>query len=761
MLFGALPQRWQEAPHFGNAMVGSMLYQVENTLRLQVFRGDLHDHRDECHGWTAYSRPRFMIGHFSLQPAGTLTGCAWRKDLWNAELTGRITTDRGEIRIRHFVHAEDMAIVTELLPSEGEGDCRWTWHPAEARTTRPGYPNTPEELDAFAERYGEPYRETLKPFTPNPPGRLERVGDLSVWVQDLLAGGQYATAWGEREAGGVRTHIASIVNACGVGRSSTSGIGAAGPQGRPSFPVVPVGPEAQPYHSENSPAPAASAATGQGGPERPAACGAWETAVEDVARLLAEDRPHWVDAHRGWWHRYYARSFVTIPDKSVESLYWQSIYRLGCCSRAGRCYVDTSGLWFQGGPWPYTTNDWNTQAAHWGVYTANRLEQGEEVVNRLHRFRQNLIEAVDPPEWQEDSAYLHLATAGDMAGTRRSDRRYYDCVGCLPWLLHNAWWQYRYSVDDTMLRERVFPLLRRAMNLYLHMVEEGADGRLHLPPTYSPETGVWRDCNFDLALFKWGCHTLLKVCQRLDMADPLIPRWQTVVERLADFPADDRGFRLGADAPFPDRHRHFSHLLMVYPLHLVNIEQAGLSEVLKGSSARAHNTGGLQAMVQTHVGPISAALGLGDRALEGLKRLQAELHPNGLWSCSNNPCIESALSPVNNLQEMLIQSWSDPASDEPGPIRIFPALPSVWQDVEFHDLRAEGAFLVSARRSGGRTQWVRIRSLAGEPCRVRPAIEGAVRVEGQRQHRLAEVMPGTYEVDLREGEEVFVRAVDR
>ncbi len=44
-----------------------------------------------------------------------------------------------------------------------------------------------------------------------------------------------------------------------------------------------------------------------------------------------------------------------------------------------------------------------------------------------------------------------------------------------------------------------------------------------------------------------------------------------------------------------------------------------------------------------------------------------------------------------------------PGESEPGPIRIFPALPSTWKDVEFRDLRAEGAFLVSAKRSGGKT----------------------------------------------------------
>ena len=152
MTFDKLPGGWTEAPHFGNAMVGSMLYQADDTIRLQVFRADVHDHRDDTWGWTAYSRPRLQIGHFSLHPVGKLTGCKWRKDLWNAELTGTITTDRGEIRIRHFTHAEDMAIVTELTPTAGEQGCRWTWHPAEARTTRGGYPTKESEIAGFAKQ---------------------------------------------------------------------------------------------------------------------------------------------------------------------------------------------------------------------------------------------------------------------------------------------------------------------------------------------------------------------------------------------------------------------------------------------------------------------------------------------------------------------------------------------------------------------------------------------------------------------------------
>mgnify|MGYP000724167846 CR=1 FL=1 len=47
-------------------------------------------------------------------------------------------------------------------------------------------------------------------------------------------------------------------------------------------------------------------------------------------------------------------------------------------------------------------------------------------------------------------------------------------------------------------------------------------------------------------------------------------------------------------------------------------------------------------------------------------------------------------------------------------------------------LRTEGAFLVSAKRSRGQTRWVVIKSLAGEPCRVRPGFHGGFRIKSDR-----------------------------
>jgi len=136
-----------------------------------------------------------------------------------------------------------------------------------------------------------------------------------------------------------------------------------------------------------------------------------------------------------------------------------------------------------------------------------------------------------------------------------------------------------------------------------------------------------------------------------------------------------------------------------------------------------------------------------------LKQSRTGLHPNGLWLI---PCMDGSVSVANIVQEMLIQSWSDPAKEGPGIIRIFPAFPSAWKDAVFDNLRTEGAFLVSAERKEGVTQWVRIKSLASEPCLVRPGLNGKVRIKGNREHTLEQVSPGIYEIGMKKGDEVLL-----
>ena len=48
-----LPGGWNEAPHFGLAMLGSMRYQADSTIQLQVFHADSMTPRGDTYGGAA------------------------------------------------------------------------------------------------------------------------------------------------------------------------------------------------------------------------------------------------------------------------------------------------------------------------------------------------------------------------------------------------------------------------------------------------------------------------------------------------------------------------------------------------------------------------------------------------------------------------------------------------------------------------------------------------------------------------------------
>ena len=121
-----------------------------------------------------------------------------------------------------------------------------------------------------------------------------------------------------------------------------------------------------------------------------------------------------------------------------------------------------------------------------------------------------------------------------------------------------------------------------------------------------------------------------------------------------------------------------------------------------------------------------------------------------------NPVIESPLSFATCIHDMLLQSWG-------GRIRVFPASPKRWPDVAFHQLRAQGAFLVSAKRESGITKFVTVKSLAGAPCLVqtdipRPKIYIDRKLATPEQVRKNDT--GFCEVQLSEGQTVIFTPIE-
>jgi alpha-L-fucosidase 2 len=448
-----------------------------------------------------------------------------------------------------------------------------------------------------------------------------------------------------------------------------------------------------------------------------------------------------VESHRDWWHKFWPEGFVSIPDTRLESFYYIQMYKMASATRPGRPALDLMGPWFRTTPWTKIWWNLNIQLAYWPQLTGNRLELGESLCELIDGGAAAL--AKNAGEFQSDSAAVSRATGYDCAGGVGTE------LCNLPWTMHNYWLQYRFSMDDDMLR-RLFPMLKRSINYYLHLLKEGPDGKLHitkgLSPEYEEQPSPNPDCNIDLSLLRWGCETLLASCDRLKLVDPQIPQWKDTLARLTPYPQNENGLMISASVPFAHSHRHYSHLVMIYPLYTMTLEQPENRELVVKSLK--HWMGMPQRLAgysYTGAASISALLGEGDEAVKYLNKLLDSKIPANTLYVEAGPCIETPLSAAASLNDMLLSSWGDR-------IRVFPGVPSSWKDVSFHNLRSQGAFLVSAARKDGKTQWVRVKSLAGEPCRIRPGLDGDLKSTVPMKR----VEAGVFELDLRKGGEALL-----
>ncbi|MFJ8143150.1 glycosyl hydrolase family 95 catalytic domain-containing protein [Streptomyces sp. NPDC096013] len=464
--------------------------------------------------------------------------------------------------------------------------------------------------------------------------------------------------------------------------------------------------------------------------------------------------------HTQWWHAFYRKSFVSFPDQRLQSFHWIQLYKVASASRAGGPVMATSGPWLEPTPWPAVWWNLNVQLEYWLIHGFNHPEL-DSLATTLRQNQEQLIANV-PAAYRADSS--GIGRSSDMFANRGVGQPGTGAeTGDLTWALHNVWLSYRHSMDKTLLRDTIFPVLRRAINYYLHFLTPGSDGKLHLPSTLSPEYPVVppQDTNYDLALIRWGCQTLIESAELLGIDDELTPRWQEVLARLTPYPVDDNGFMIGADTPYAQSHRHYSHLLMVYPLYLVNWDQPGSRDLIAKSVTHWHAlTGAHRGYSYTGAASMYAMTGDGDTAIAYLRKF---FDPTTRYPCRANthyteagPVIETPLSASQSLHDMFCQSWG-------GVIRVFPAVPSSWADVTLHDFRTQGAFLVSAVRKAGTTRFIRIRSLAGEPLKLRHGLTGTLTVlldDGTPAHT-HDLGDGILAIDLPRGREVLVHSGSR
>jgi hypothetical protein len=205
--------------------------------------------------------------------------------------------------------------------------------------------------------------------------------------------------------------------------------------------------------------------------------------------------------------------------------------------------------------------------------------------------------------------------------------------------------------------------------------------------------------------------------------------------------AEDDGRLLVAPGdPLGASHRHFSHLVAIHPLGLVD-RSGGEAErrTIRAALDELDRLGpdGWCGYSYSWLGNLAARAQDGEKAAQALRTfaecfcLPNSFHANGDQTKSGKSkftyrpfTLEGNMAFAAGVQEMLLQSHT-------GIVRVFPAVPAAWKDVSFDSLRAQGAFLVSARKKAGQVTEVRVTAEKGGKLRLEnPFPGGAYRASG-------------------------------
>lgn len=666
----------------GDGVSGAMVYkdpEAPRGLRWLMGRYDLIAH--SAIAKTEYCVPRLFAGDILLVPVGETRRETLRMELEKGQASGSIETDQGTISWRSYVHRTLGVFVVEVKGTGAESGA--TLRVREQWGVSPVFLHKKIDPETFEKR------ELLPP---KPATRT--VDDVTLISQPLRSLGAHAVAWKVRT---INPETRILFAAIGAVRDD-----------KLKMDELVSGAERQ--------------------------------AIENLSRVDKVSLAEMDRTHQSWWRDYMNLSRLELPDDPAwEQFWWRQIYKFAAASsEESHWLIDTQGPWIYNSAWSAVWWNLNIQLSYYPALISNRLGVGRSLLNGMDRLQKSGVLNRNAGKHSADSIWIGRSTDQFGGGT------WGDEYGNLTWVLQTMWRYWRHSGDDAIARQ-VFALLRQDVNYYLHALKEGPDGKLHMPPTRSPEYSdvtaklegkreLYADCNYAIASLHWALTTLVDLDEHLGTNDPLREKWQSTKARLVQPPAGEHGLKIGADQDYIDSHRHYSHLLAIYPYHIINPDQGPEATELIRKSVD-HWTSMPKAFAgysYTGAAAMYATLGDSEKAIFWLDKLLPRCEPNSLYQEGGGQVIETPLSAVDSVGYLLLQCWGDK-------VRLFPAVPSRWRNVAFDDFSAEGAFLVSARRRDGVTQTVQVKSLAGKLLRLQtdsPLADFDIRTSGGTAHRV-------------------------
>jgi len=227
------------------------------------------------------------------------------------------------------------------------------------------------------------------------------------------------------------------------------------------------------------------------------------------------------------------------------------------------------------------------------------------------------------------------------------------------------------------------------------------------------------------------------------------PLWKKTLDQLTPLPDDDNGYLKAAGQKVPLGHRHWSHLVHIYPLRDFNAEDPKEVELVRKSVAHwTSNRSEWRGYSPLAAASMWSLLGEPEEVAKFGGILAGE--GNSLYR-EAGPCIETPLQAAATLQERLL-TWNSRG------LRLFAGTHDAWKDAAIHKLRAPLGLTISAVRKDGATQWVRVEAKVAQTVRIEPRFAGVPKVRATKPVALKDLGDGWYEFPVAADDAVLLIA---
>lgn len=467
--------------------------------------------------------------------------------------------------------------------------------------------------------------------------------------------------------------------------------------------------------------------------------GSWTITSDKAASLpavskTAKEPTGWVE-HTAWWKNFWSKSSISVPDAVIQKQYYLEMYKLGSVARKGAPAITLQAVWTADNgslpPWKGDFhNDLNTQLSYWPTYTGNRLAEGATFTDWLWKIRDRNLSYT---KQYFGVAGMNVPGVVTLNGDPMGGWIQYSLsptVGA--WASQHFYWQWKYSMDDTFLKTRAYPYIHDVAT-FLENITRLKDGVRKLPLSSSPEYNdnsikAWflEWTNFDLSLAKFLFKAAAEVSQANGKEEER-KHWLTILSQLPEYEVNETGFTIAPGANLTSSHRHMSQYMAIYPLDLLDANKEKDKTVIDNSLKRIEEMG-TRAWCGYSFSWMASLYARAYHADKAVKQLEIfasnfcsanSFHLNGdqkggqYSGFTYRPfTLEGNFAFAQGVQELLVQSRN-------GYIQVFPAVPQSWTNVSFKDLRTEGAFLVSADKENGVPAKVKIYAEKGGLLRVK------------------------------------------